>query len=367
MSAHAGHAHTGHAHAGHDHAEAPSRKLAVAFGVSLVVLGLEVFGGLASNSLALLSDAGHVLTDVLAIALAWFASRQAERPPSARYTYGLHRAGILAALVNAGTLILLALWITYEAYHRMFEPREVESGLMLGVAVIGLVANLGVAWYLRAPGATSLNVRAALAHVLGDALASVAVIGGAVAIALGGPAQLDPLLSVLISLIIVIGGWAIVRETFNILMESAPPGVDVDGLVADLRALPGVTAVHDIHVWRLASDMPALSVHVRVACEAPAEADGALGVCQRLLADRYGIHHTTIQIERECADVLCPPQPADADPLAYCAGPRPLGAGTRPASGYPGEADAAHTASHLAGAPSPAAGGPRHEPHPHAH
>jgi cobalt-zinc-cadmium efflux system protein len=367
VSAHAGHGHAGHGHAGHGHAEAPSRKLAVAFGVSLMVLVLEVVGGLASNSLALLSDAGHVLTDVLAIALAWFASRQAERPPSARYTYGLHRAGILAALVNASTLILLALWISYEAYHRLFEPREVESGLMLVVAAIGLAANLGVAWYLRTPGATSLNVRAAMAHVLGDALASVAVIGGGVAIALGGPPQIDPLLSVLIGVIIVVGGWAILRETFNILMESAPPGVDVDRLVRDLRALPGVTAVHDTHVWRLASDLPALSVHVRVACEAPAEADHTLGVCQRLLADRYGIHHTTIQIERDCTETLCPPEPAGADAAAYCAVPRASGAGTRPANTPSREVEAAHAGDRALGTPPLGPSGPPHAAHPHRH
>jgi cobalt-zinc-cadmium efflux system protein len=329
------------AHAGHGHAAAPSHKLGVALAVSAVVLALEVAGGLASNSLALLSDAGHMLTDVLALALAWFASRQAERPPNARQTYGFHRAGILAALVNAATLVALAVFIGYEAYQRLFDPEPVASQLMLGVAVVGLVANVAVARYLQAGHEHNLNLRAAIAHVVGDALASAAVIVGAVAIALGGPLQIDPILSVLIGVIIVAGGWSIVRETLNILMESAPPGVDVNQLVGDLRAEPGVAAVHDIHVWRLASDLPALSVHVRIDSAAPADADRVLCACQRLLRERYGIDHTTIQIERDGADGLCAPATDGAALDAYCTGPRPAnGAGTRPATDPAAAADA---------------------------
>jgi len=295
------------AHAHHDHGAAPSRRLAVSFFVSLAVLGLEVAGGLASNSLALLSDAGHVFTDLLAIALAWFASVQAERPPNLRQTYGFHRAGILAALVNAATLVLLALFITYEAYHRLAEPRPVAGQLMLAVGAVGLAANLGCAWYLRARDQANLNLRAALAHVLGDALASAAVIVGAVAIALGAPSQIDPLLSVLISFIIVATGWSIVRETLDILMESAPPGLDVGKLVADIQTLPGVVAMHDVHVWSLAAHMPALSAHVRLDGATQADGDAVLCQIQQLLAERYGIVHNTIQIERDGGQVLCAP------------------------------------------------------------
>ncbi len=308
------------AHAGHQHAEAPTAKLRVAFFFSLAVLGLEVAGGLASNSLALLSDAGHVLTDVLAIALAWFASAQAERPPSARHTYGFHRAGILAALVNAGTLVALAAFITYEAYHRLLAPREVESGLMLIVALVGLAANLGVAWFLRSPSGTNLNVRAALTHVVGDALASAAVIVGAVAIALGGPSQIDPLLSILISGVLVIGSWSIARETLNILMEGAPPHVNVGRLISDLRSVPGVAAVHDTHVWRLGSEITALSVHVRLASDRLEQADRVLGDCQRLLQEHYGISHTTIQVEPAACVSPCVPPDAGAEADAYCTG-----------------------------------------------
>jgi len=346
------------AHAGHAHPAAPSHKLAVALGVSAIVLALEVGGGLASNSLALISDAGHMLTDVLALALAWFASRQAERPANARQTYGFHRAGILAALANAATLIALALFISYEAYRRLFEPEAVASQLMLGVAAVGLVANLAVARYLQGDHAHNLNLRAAMAHVLGDALASAAVIVGALAIVLGGPVQIDPILSVLISVIIVVGGWSIVRETLNILMESAPPGVDVGQLVADLRTAPGVVAVHDIHVWRLASDLPALSVHVRISSVAPAEGDRVLSACQRLLRERYGIDHTTIQIERETACEPALPAVAGGEPAPYCTGPRPTnGGGTSPA-----KSGAAAPAGSAADAPGHVHSGARH-PH----
>ncbi|HEY7066885.1 MAG TPA: cation diffusion facilitator family transporter [Chloroflexota bacterium] len=335
------------AHAGHGHAAAPSHKLGVALVVSAAVLGIEAAGGIAANSLALLSDAGHMLTDVLALGLAWYASRQAERPANARQTYGFHRAGILAALANAATLVALAVFISYEAYQRLFEPEAVASQLMLGVAVVGLVANLLVAWYLQEPHAQNLNLRAALAHVLGDALASAAVIVGAIAIALGGPVQIDPVLSVLIGIIIVAGGWSIIRETLNILMESAPPGVDVGQLVADLRALPGVTAIHDVHVWRLASDLPALSVHVRVDCAAPAEGDRVLDACQSLLREAYGIDHTTIQIERRAIPGSCPPDAEGAEPDPYCRSPRAAnGAGTRLANGRPSAAHAHGAAPH---------------------
>ncbi len=335
MAACDGRAHRGdmlRRHSEHTHSETPTRKLRVAFFVSLAVLALEVAGGFAANSLALLSDAGHVLTDGLAIALAWFASAQAERPPSPRHTYGYHRAGILAALVNAGTLTLLAVFITYEAYHRLLEPREVESGLMLAVAVVGLLANVGVAAYLRAPGQQSLNVRAALAHVLGDAVASAAVIAGAVALALGGPSQIDPLLSMAISLVLLVGSFAIARETLNILMEGAPPGVDVRQLVADLCAVPGVVAVHDTHVWQLGSDLPALSVHVRLARDGQPEQ--VLRACQTVAHDRYGIAHTTIQIERDespdgTSAVVCT---TDA---IYCSSPAATVNGARPPAAEP--------------------------------
>ncbi len=308
----------GHAHHDHGHAAASSNRLAVAVFVSLAILAVEVAGGLAANSLALLSDAGHVFADVFAVGLAWYASRQAARPPNVRQTYGFHRAGILAALFNAASLLVISVIITVEAIHRLLDPEPVASGLMLGVAVLGLVANLGLAWYLWPRGETNLNLRAAVAHVQADALGSIAVIVGAAAIALGGPLQIDPLLSIVISVVIVVSGWEIARETLEILMESAPRGLDVGRVVADLQTVPGVAAVHDVHVWSLASHMPALSAHVRIDCASQPDGDRVLGEIQHLLTERYGIDHNTIQIERDGGALPCPPEAADVG----CA-PRP--------------------------------------------
>jgi cobalt-zinc-cadmium efflux system protein len=294
-----------HAHADHEHAATSSQKLAMAFGVSLTVLVLEVIGGLASNSLALLSDAGHLFTDVFAIALAWFASVQAARPPTLRQTYGFHRAGILAAFVNAATLVLLAVFISVEAYRRLLDPHPVAGETVLVIAVIGLAANLGVAWYLREPGTTNLNLRAALAHVLGDALASAVVIVGAIAIMLGGPVQVDALLSIVIAIIIVFSGATILRDSLNVLMESAPRGLDVGKLIADVEAVPGVVAMHDVHVWSLAAHLPALSAHVRVEDDTHPRCDQILVEIQHLLAERYGIAHNTLQLECAESTIAC--------------------------------------------------------------
>jgi cobalt-zinc-cadmium efflux system protein len=298
------------AHHDHDHGDTPSRKLAIAFFISAAIMLLEIVGGIYSNSLALLSDAGHMFTDVCALALAWFATIQAARPPTLRKTYGFHRAGILAALVNAATLVLLAGFIAVEAYRRLQDPEPVQSDAMLAIAVVGLVANLGVAWYLREPGSGNLNLRAAMAHVLGDALGSAAVILGAIALALGGPLQIDPILSVLIAVIIVVSGVGILRDALNVLMEGAPTGLDVGKLMADLQAIPGVIAIHDVHVWCLASNIPALSAHVRVGDDVDPRTDQVLAAIQRLLAERYGINHNPIQIEREEAAIPCAPTSA---------------------------------------------------------
>ncbi len=213
---------------------------------------------------------------------------------------------------------MISVLIAVEAVHRLREPEPVASGLMLGVAVLGLVANLGVAWYLRPRGEANLNLRAALAHVQADALGSVAVIVGAAAIGLGGPIQIDPLLSIVISVVIVLSGWGIARETLEILIESAPRGLDVGRVVADMQAVPGVAAVHDVHVWSLAAQMPALSAHVRITSAAYPDGDRVLSEIQHLLAERYGIDHNTIQIECNGGTVPCSPEAADVG----CA-PRP--------------------------------------------
>lgn len=293
-------------HHDHCHPAKPtaSARLRLAIILTLAILAAELTGGLLSNSLALLSDAGHVFTDLFALGLAWFATRQAERPATETKTFGFHRAGILAALANAVTLVLIAFFIVWEAYRRLREPQNVQTELMLAVAFVGLLVNLIVARQLRDDDHENLNVQSATLHVLGDALASAAVIAGGVVIVFTGWYVVDPLLSVLIALIIALGSWRIIRETVNILMEGVPKGLDLDTLLADLRLVPGVKVVHDVHVWTLAAGLHALSCHVIVGDQALSESDAILRRINALLSHKYGINHTTLQFEHcECGPV----------------------------------------------------------------
>lgn len=285
---------------GHERVNSSSR-LRLAFLVSSAILVVEIAGGFLSNSLALLSDAGHVFTDLIALGLAWFAASQALRPATPRRTYGFHRAGILAALANAVTLILIALFITWEAIQRLQNPVAVDSPLMLVVAFIGLGVNLYVAASLHREPGENLNVRSALLHVVGDILGSVAVIVGGVVILFTGLYVVDPLLSVIIAVIIVGGAWSVVLETINILMEGTPSGVNLEKLVSEIKDVPGVQDVHDIHVWSLASGIHAMSGHVVIEDQAISESNQILVDMSRLLSEQYGIDHVTIQFEhREC-------------------------------------------------------------------
>lgn len=281
--------------------ENASRRLRLAFGLSMAILVVEVAGGIVSNSLALLSDAGHVFTDVLALGLAWFAATQALKPATPRRTFGFHRAGILAAGFNALSLVVVSLVITVEAIRRLQAPEKIDSAVMMGVAVLGLAINLYVAISLHAEPGENLNIRSAMLHVIGDILASVAVIVGAVVISATGLYFIDPLLSVLIALIIVGGAWSIVLESVNILMEGTPRGINVEKLIQDMKATSGVLDVHDVHVWSLAAGIHAMSGHVLVEDQALSESDSILRMLSRLLAEKYGIDHATIQFEhREC-------------------------------------------------------------------
>lgn len=278
-----------------------SRRLRQAFLLTVIILVVEAAGGVASNSLAVLSDAGHVFTDLFALGLAWFASTQASRPATPRRTFGFHRAGILAALVNSVTLVVVAVAITLEAVRRLQAPERVDSGLMLAVALVGLGVNIYVATSLHSGPGENLNVRSATLHVVGDIMASAAVIIGALVIALSGLVIVDAVLSVLIALIIMGGAWSIVLETLNILMEGTPRGVNVEKLVHDLKSTPGVLDIHDVHVWSLAAGINAMSGHVLVADQALSSSDEILQSLARLLAEKYGIDHATIQFEhREC-------------------------------------------------------------------
>jgi cobalt-zinc-cadmium efflux system protein len=284
------------------------RKLRIALTLTALILLVELAGGFLSHSLALLADAGHVLTDIIALGLAWFATAQAERPANERKTYGYHRTGILTALANAVTLILIVIAIAYEAVQRFQHPEHVTPWLMFVCAAVGMVVNLSIGLGLRAEGDENLNVRAAMLHVFGDVGASAGVIVGGLIILLTRWYPADPLISLFIALLIARGAWDVLRETVNILMEATPADVNVAQLVRDIIRLPGITDVHDLHIWSIAGGMRALSAHVQVGDRPLSACDPLLGQINRLLQDRYKIGHTTIQLECTCSapdDLYC--------------------------------------------------------------
>jgi cobalt-zinc-cadmium efflux system protein len=280
----------------HSHAS-PKVALGTAFALTAVVLLVEVVGGFASHSLALLSDAGHVLTDIVALGLAWFAAVQAERPSDDRRTYGYHRVGILAALANAITLIVIVGAIAFEAAHRLRQPETVTPWIMFASASVGVAVNLFIGLRLRHQGQHNINVRAAMLHVFGDVGASVAVLVGGVIIALTGWYLADPIISLAIALLIAWGAWGVLRETIAILMESTPRDVDVTHLLRDLGKIPGVSGVHDLHVWSIAGGMRALSAHVQVVDRPLSACDTLREKINTLLRNNYHIGHTTLQFE----------------------------------------------------------------------
>lgn len=286
----AGH-HHGHHH-GHGHGRS-RRGLAITLALVLVYMVAEVIGGVLSHSLALLADAGHMLSDAAALGLALFADWFARRPATARHTYGYYRAEILAAVVNAASLIAIALIIFIEAYIRFQAPPEVHGGVMLAVASGGLVVNLVGLVVLHRGRNETLNSRGAWLHVLSDALGSVqAIVAGGLIMAFGWY-WLDPLASVAIGVLVIVASWALMRESVAVLMESAPVHVDVDDVRTCLMRIPGVQAVRDLHVWTIASGLVALSAHI--AAERPSAS--VLHDLRHELEDRFGIRHTTIQFD----------------------------------------------------------------------
>jgi len=278
------------------------RVLKWSLGLTIAFVGLEIAAGLEARSLALLSDAGHNFTDALALLLAWFGYYVAQRPADEVKTYGYHRAGVLAAFVNALVLLALAAYIFYESYRRWLAPQPVHEITMLVVAGLGLVVNLVIMHGLASERRRDLNIRSAWAHMLGDALGSVGILVGAVVIRWTGWHRVDPLLSALIGLLIVWTAWDIVRESLNILLEGLPRGLKLEDVVQALREIPGVLDVHDVHIWSLGSTTHALSCHVVIEDVPPSESEGLLRRLNQVLAERFMICHTTIQFEH----VACP-------------------------------------------------------------
>jgi cobalt-zinc-cadmium efflux system protein len=289
-----GHGHSGHAHA-HD-ASAPRTGTRRALAWALALTGgaavVEAIGGWWSGSLALLSDAGHMLTDAAALGLALFAVRIARRPPSRRATYGYARAEVLAAFVNALALLALVVFIVVEAVQRLLAPAPVAGGIVLAIAIAGLVVNLAAAWILSR-ASESLNARGALLHVLSDLLGSVAaIVAGAVIVATGWT-PIDPILSIAVSLLILRSTWRLLAQSTGVLMEGVPAHLDYDEIGHALSKVPGIAGVHDLHVWHMSADSIALSAHL--ALTDGAEWPAILARAQRLLAERYRIEHVTLQ------------------------------------------------------------------------
>lgn len=287
----------GHSHGGGAGTAAGRHKsrLLAAFGLTCAFMLAEVIGGLWTGSLALLADAAHMLTDAGGLALALVAIRFAEKPATPQRTYGYVRMEILSALANAVVLLLLTVYILYEAYDRFLEPPPILGGPMLAVAVVGLIVNLISMKLLAGGSSESLNVKGAYFEVLSDMLGSLGVIIAAVIVMATGWTLADPIVGAGIGLFIVPRTWILLKQAVHILMEGTPPEVDIALLEKSLLALPGVAAVHDLHVWTLTSGLDAMSAHIVVADMA--QGRETLVAANRLLAKQFGLKHTTIQIE----------------------------------------------------------------------
>ncbi|MCP5117140.1 MAG: cation transporter [bacterium] len=283
----------------HHHPVRLGRILIWSLAATVLFVVVEVLAGLRAGSLALLSDAGHNFTDALALALACLGFYLASKPPNRIKTYGYHRAGVLAAFVNAITLLVLSAFIFYESYHRLLEPQPVEEMTMLIIAGLGLIVNVTIMWGLHRDQGHDLNVRAAYVHMLGDALGSVGIIIGAIVIRYTGWNIIDPILSVIIGALIVWTAWDIVRETLNILLEGVPRGLNLERVLAAMREAPCVRDIHDLHIWSLGARTHALSCHVLIDDVPPSESQPILQELNQMLAARFDIHHTTIQFEHD--------------------------------------------------------------------
>lgn len=288
----------------HTHGPASGRVLAWSLVATLAFVVIEVVSGIHAHSLALLSDAGHNATDALALLLAWFAVYLQQKPADESRTFGYHRAGVLAAFVNAVVLIGLSAWILYESVMRLMSPRPVDEELMIWVAAAGIVLNGGIMLGLRSAGSheRDINIRGAFLHMMGDLLGVTAIVVGAVVIRFTGWTEIDPALSILISLLIVWTAWDITRESLNILLEGLPRGLELKQVVSAIQAVDGVLDIHDLHIWSLGSNSHALSCHVLIADMPPSRSDRILQDINHVLADRYHVHHTTVQFEHmSCA------------------------------------------------------------------
>ena len=282
----------GHSHVG----DAPARSLRIALALTAALLVIEVAGGLLSNSIALLADAGHMLTDVAALGLALFVAWFSKQPETPEKTYGYLRWEILAAFLNGATLLLISAWILWTAVLRLRTPEPVAGGVMLGVASIGLLLNLVAARVLVSGSSHNLNARGAYLHVLGDLLATVGTLAAAIAIRYTGWLMADPIASILTTVLIMSGAWRLVRESVDILLESTPAHIPLLAVRGQLEAIPGIESVHDLHVWAVTPAVVAMSAHCIV--RQPEKHQHVLEHIHDAM-QLFGIQHVTIQLERD--------------------------------------------------------------------
>ena len=301
---HHGHDHAHHHHDGeedghqHSHQRHLQGKFRFAVLLTTFVLVVEVIGGILSNSLALLSDAAHVFSDSLSLIMSWLAIYLSTRPATSLRTYGYHRTEVFAAFINGVSLIAISGWIFYEATQRFIAPEPVKSKEMLVVAIFGFIANMVIVWLFHGEGHKNLNVRSAVLHVIGDALASVGVIVGGVVIYYTGWFVVDPILSCAIGLVVLVGAVRVTKEAVHILLEGSPKHADAQKVATCISAIDSVKDVHDMHIWSLCSNYLALSTHVSIAEDASKSSHQLRQEINDKLQTQFGIFHTTIQIEQ---------------------------------------------------------------------
>ena len=293
-----------HSHFG-DLANQTTKRLALSLGLTAAFVVVEILAGIFGNSLALLTDAAHNFTDVIALGLSWYAVKLATQPAHAGKTFGYHRAGILVALVNSTTLILIAIGIFYEAWHRFLAPPEVDSAILIGVGALAFLINAGTAWLVKSGSEHDLNLRSTFLHLMGDVMSTLGAVIAGIIIAFTNWNWLDPLVSVLIGVFILWNAWGILRQSIHILLESTPESIDMDSMVNTLLKVEGVRGVHDLHVWSINESLRALSAHIvtdDVSISAGASIQQNLN---EILTHQYNIQHTTLQLEcAGCAHTL---------------------------------------------------------------
>lgn len=283
----------------HSHRSPIEKKLGITFAITVGIFLVEIIGGILSNSLALLSDSLHILTDFLAIGLTFVAFRIAQKPHSSTMSFGFHRIEIFAALANGVTLVAITAWIFYEAYSRFLHPAKIDTSLVIGFAAIGLVANIAMALILKKDSKDNINIKGSYTHILGDLIATVAVIVGAIIIMFVPYTMIDAIISVGIGGLILRSGISLCRECAHIFMEGTPHEIKLKEVETELHKFEDVTDIHDLHVWTLTSNVVAMSVHIKIKQSHMNQLNSILKKINALMREKFGIDHCTIQIENE--------------------------------------------------------------------